>query len=169
MATDRTLFKAAQKGHVGSVGLVDVEGTVRAVHRRTYTFQVRDNAVTAAGCEGVAYVMPVACKVISAWATTPINVTGHATTNAVWTVSKYVAGVATSVATATTTLAAPANSMTAFVPLALTVTASAVELAAGDVLSAKLSKGSTGVAVTTADGATIVGSAATITVVVEEI
>jgi len=169
MATDRELLKSAQVGALVSAGLSDPELAVKQAHRKVYDFQLTDEGDADGTSQEYGFRMPFACRVISAHATAPINVTGHATTNAIFTVSKRVAGSATAIGVVTTTLAAPANSMVAHVPLALTITAADAVLAAGDVLTAKLTKGSTGVAVCEATATTVHASYATVTVVVEEI
>ena len=88
-------------------------------------------------------------RVVGITVTAPIAVTGHATTNAVFTVTKRdsAGGTAAVVGTYTTTLAAPANSLTAFLPATITLTAANVVVASNEVLTILMSKGSTGVAV----------------------
>jgi len=171
MATDRELLKSAQVGALVSAGLSDPELAVKQMHRKEYVFFLTDDGDAGTPNPEMAIPMPVACRVVSCKVTAPIAVTGHATTNAVFTVAKRTgAGSATTISTFTTTLSAPANSLAAFVPAAMTVTAADAVLAASDVLTCKLTKGSTGVAVTTAAGDdTAAGSRCTVTVVVEEI
>ena len=165
MATDRTILKSAQKGHVGSVGLSDPEGAVHEAHRRSYTFQITDGGTAGTDAAEAGVAMPVACKVVAVYLTAPIAVAGHASNNKTITVSKRVAGSATAIAAYTLTVA---NALTAFVPVSVTgtngtFTASAAALAAGDALTVKT--------VVAASGIAIASSTAffTVTVVVEEI
>lgn len=170
MPTNRDILKSAQASAVASTSITDAPAEVAKAHRRTYSFTAFDNADADTATPEMAHRMPVACRVVAIYITAPIAVTGHATTNAVFTVAKRTgAGAATTIGTLTTTLSAPANSLAAFVPKAVTITAADAELAAEDVLTFKMTKGSTGVAVTEAASATLGGSACIIDVVVEEI
>jgi hypothetical protein len=89
--------------------------------------------------------------ITGAWVIANAALTGHATTNATLTVSKYTAagGSKTTVATMTTTLVAPVQSWVAFTPIALTLTTTAANLAvvALGSFSLAITKGSTGVVV----------------------
>lgn len=89
--------------------------------------------------------------VTSAVACTPIAVTGSDTTNATFTVTKRssVGGTAVVVATYTTS-ATPANSMTAFLPVAMPLTAANAIVAPNEILTVLVSKLSTGVAIAAA-------------------
>lgn len=89
--------------------------------------------------------------VVGATVATPVNVTGSDTTNATFTVSKRDAAGANAVVVATyTTTAAPANSLTAFLPVALPLTVANVIVAPNQVLTVLVSKLSTGVAIAAA-------------------
>lgn len=97
--------------------------------------------------------MPVAVsrnagQIKNVWINPNAALTGHATTNAVFTIKKYAAagGAGTSVATLTTTVA---NSFVAFSRIAMTLTATAADLTvvAGGFFTCEIAKGSTGVIV----------------------
>ncbi len=89
--------------------------------------------------------------ITAAWIVPTAVLTGHATNNATFTVSKYTAAGATktTVATLTTTLVSPVQSFVAFAPIAMTLTSTAANLAvvAAGSFSVAITKNSAGVVV----------------------
>lgn len=149
MATDRTLLKAAQKGHVGSTGLSSAEDAVNQAHRQCFTFQFTDGGTAATNVTEFGFAVPAACKITQVQLTSAIAIAGHATNNKVITVSKRVAGAATAYAAFTLTVA---NAMTAHTPVTLTssnatITNSAQALAAGDEITVKAIAAASGIAI----------------------
>lgn len=152
--TDRTHLKNVQIGHCLSNSLTDAPGTVGKMHTHKLSCLVADAATAGtAVTETVIGSAVDAGKVTYINITAPIAVTGHATNNATITVSKRTAaGSAVIIGTYTTTLVSPVNTMVAFVPrpVTLATTAGYTSLAAGDVVTVLISKGSSGVALTAA-------------------
>lgn len=159
---DREQLKGVQIGHAGSNGLTDVVTTVKQCHYRPYVVSLTDGGTAGTNATEVAIPVQLKCKVVAIYITAPVAVTGDDTNNKVFTIAKRTAGGSATTIGTYTTSASPANSMTAFSPVTLTLTASAVELASGDCITVKAIKGGTGVAIGSAT------AAAYVTVVVEE-
>ncbi len=161
MATDRQILKNAQAGMIGSSGCAadPLSGCVKEAHTKYYHFQVSDFGTAGRAVTTTAMHMPVRGKVVSVSITAPLAVTGNDTTYATVTVAKQTGASATTIAAIATkaTIAAgaigTAANLAAAVPyklLANAFTASAVQMAADDVLTVAIAKASTGVALTTA-------------------
>ncbi len=155
MATDREILKTAQAGHLGSAGCaVDPMVTVKAAHTRVYNFPV-SNIVQASGAIGtvIEYPMfrvPFACRVLSVYVTAPIAVANAASNIVTFTCARERAAVSSTIATAdttTTTGVAFATGLAAFVPKAMTLSATSanLDLVAGDVVTIAAAKGASGV------------------------
>lgn len=164
MATDRALLKMAQVGQVGGLNLVDPDGTVGLAHSRAITANITDGGtIGTAVTESVIYRAPAAGVVKAAYYTAPVAIPGNDTTFATFTLSKRTAGgAATVIGSQNTKITGGAGSAVAFVPVPLVLVGAAVQLAAGDVLTIAVTKGSTGVAISAAT------STAGITVLLEE-
>jgi hypothetical protein len=152
MATDRAILKQVQTAQLESTGASDGEAEVKKLHYRTYSVLVADAATAGtAVTETVIATVPVASRVVAVKVATPIGVTAHDTNYATFTVSKRTAGGgATSIASQTTKITGGSGNLTAFSPLSITPTASAVDLAANDSLTIAIPKAASGVALTAA-------------------
>jgi hypothetical protein len=132
MATDREIIKAQQIGDFKSSGLDDVDGSVKKLHEETFVFS---NAAGSPLAE-VGITMVKKCRVKSIRALPGGNLATHAANYITGTVYKRdgAGGSATSIGAFTTNSSGGA-ALTAFVPTTVTPTASAVEIAAGGVLT----------------------------------
>lgn len=150
--SDRGQLKALQASTLSTnSGITDAKGTVNLAHSVAITKNYSDAATAGtAVTETVHWVAPYACKVVNAKISAPIGVAQAAANIATFNLARRTAGAASvaigSIHTTTTTGVA----LTAFVPQALTLTAANCTLAAGDVLTFAIVKGSSGVAVTAA-------------------
>lgn len=168
--TDRKRLKNAQAAQLASnegVMVSTAKAAVADAHRRQYTIQLTDAATAGtAVTETVMARIPVACRLITAYMSAPIAVTANDTTYATVTVAKRTgAGGATTLASQTTKITGGSGNLAAFVPAALTNTATSANLAiaAGDVVTVAVAKASTGVALTAAT------STFNVTLVLEEV
>ncbi len=155
MPTDREILKLAQAGQIGSSGCAaDPLVTVKALHTRVYNVPV-SNIVQSSGAiasviEYAAFRVPFACRVLSCYVTAPIAVANAASNIVTFNVARERAAVSTSIATAdttTTTGVAFATGLAAFVPKAMTLSATSanLDLAAGDAVTISAIKGASGV------------------------
>lgn len=133
MPTDRSLLKQAQIGHVSSSGLSDPRVAVREAHEESFTFAT----IAAADHVESGIVMVKACRVKSIRIVAATTLAAHASNNITCTVAKRdgAGGSATSIGAVTTDVAGGA--LTAFTPKTVSLTASAVNIAAGGVLTFK--------------------------------
>lgn len=135
MATDRALLKQAQSGHIGSIGAVDPIGEVGKAHQETFVFELDADATLAE--RGFRVDKAFRLKSVYFTPTTALAANG---TNYITLECKKRdgAGGAAVVAATTNTNTAGANvSLAAFVPAALTLSATDANLsfAVGNVLS----------------------------------
>lgn len=156
----KELFQA----YVGSnpSAQISAETDISTLCQVPYRAAVTDGgtAGTAAAETVIGYVKD-AGKVVSIYLSTPVGVTADNTNNATFTVGRRTAGGSrTTIGTLTTNVAQ--GNLTAFSPVALTLTAANVQLAAGDVLTLQLAKASSGVAIAAAT------AQADVTVIVEK-
>lgn len=134
MATDRELLKLAQVGALNTAPLAAAAtGVVGEANQESFVF------ITFAAAPYVeqGIVMKKKCRVKTATAVSATTLGADATNNITMTVAKRdgIGGAATTIAAATTDVAGGA--LTAFTPKTLTVTDTAVEIAAGGVLTFK--------------------------------
>ncbi len=152
--TDREILKLAQAGQIGSSGCAaDPKTTVRALHTRSYSFPL-SNIVQADGTIAAIIETPVAriafaSRVLSVYIEAPIAVANDATNILTFTVARERAAASTTIATAdttTTTGVAFAAGLAAFVPKAMTLSATSanLDLAAGDVVTIAVALGGAG-------------------------
>lgn len=155
MPTDRQTLKDALVGVLNSkppAEIADPRAVVNLANSVAITNKYSDAATAGtAVTETVHWRAPFACKVITAYVSTPIAVTAHASNTATFTVSKRTSAGASqaTVATAVTTTGGTGN-ITAFAPVALPLTVANVALAAGEVITFAISKQNSGVALTAA-------------------
>lgn len=153
MSTDREIYKKTLRGQLGSSNASAPDDLAAELNEHSHSFLVQDAATAGTDItETELYTAKVACRVKLVQVAAPIAVTAHATTNAVFTLAKRTAGgAATTLATDVTT-SGGTGSLTAFAPvdLPLSTAAGALDLAAGDSITFKAIKGSTGVALTAA-------------------
>lgn len=138
-------------------------------HQRVikFTVNVNDNTITVALAEQPFERLPVACKVIAVHVATPISVTANDTNFATFTVARRTAGAAgVTIATLSTAITGGTGNITAFSPVAITLSATASNLvcAAGDELTLAITKTAAGIKLTDAAPACLA-----LTVIVEEI
>ncbi len=154
MPTDREILKNAGAGRVGSSGFAaDPAVAVGAKHTRYYQFLVTDFGVAGRAVTTTAIHMPVRGRVVSVSITAPLAVTANDTSYATVTVAKQTGTSATTVAAKSTKITAGTGDLAAAIPYkfpAAAFTASAVQMAADDVLTVAIAKLSSGVALTTA-------------------
>ncbi len=145
MPTDREILKRAHAGHIGSSGCaVDPLVTVKAAHTRSYSYPI-SNIVQADGTIAAIIEMPIArvafaCRVLSVYVEAPIAVANDASDILTFTCRRERAASASTIATAdttTTTGVAFAAGLAAFVPKAMTLSATSanLDLVAGDVIT----------------------------------
>jgi hypothetical protein len=133
MATDREILKQVHLGHCQSAGLSDPRTTVGELHQEVFKFDLdADASLVERGLR-----VDKKCRVKSAYFTPTTALAAHATNYVTINVKKRdgAGGGATTVATTNTNSAGANVSLAAFVPAALTITASAAALSAGGVLS----------------------------------
>jgi dipeptidase len=146
---DQSLIESALGGNAAALAVMRQKRTriVRIVKAAADAMASTTQADTVLPAE----MFPYAGVITAVWIIPTAALTGHATTNATLTVSKYDAAGAnkTTVATMTTTLVSPAQSWVAFAPIAMTLTTTAADLAvvAQGSCSLAIAKGSTGVVV----------------------
>ncbi len=155
MSTDREILKQAEAGAVGSSGMAaDPMVTVKAAHTRSYNFPIsniiQSSGAIAAVLEYPMWRVPFGCRVLAVYATAPIAVANAASNIVTFTVARERAAVSSTIATAdttTTTGVAFATGLAAFVPKAMTLSATTanLDLAAGDVVTVAAAKGASGV------------------------
>lgn len=166
MATDREILKQSQASAVGSTAITDARDAVAKAHRQVFCVALTDeNDADGTATNGGIY-LPMAGKVVAAYATTEIAVTAHATNYATFVLEKGTVASPTTIASfATDTVAT--DDMVAGTAKSMTITDSAAEFAAGTVLRAKVTKAASGVAIATATATTVHNAMAYVTFVVE--
>lgn len=156
MATDREIIKGLQKGEYGSSGLADVSAAVQKMHRTVFTHTVDNSGNAAANRAKEPIVMDDvgAGKVISAKLVPSVDVVNNDLNFLTFTVAKQTAnGTSTTIASGNTAVTGGLGNIFAFVPVALTLTANAVEYAAGDTLTWQMTATNNGKAVCAANAA----------------
>ncbi len=155
--TDRELLKTAQAGMIGSANTAaDPMVTVKAAHTRTYTLACQDAATAGTAItETVIARMPVAGRITACYCVAPIAVANDASNIVTFAVNRQRAAVSVAAAaadTTTTTGIAFAAGLAAFVPKAMTLSATSANLdvAAGDVITFSAAKGASGKALVAA-------------------
>ncbi len=147
MATDREILKESQKAMIGSTPASSPAAAVNSAHERPISYAWTDYATVgtiAIGETGIYYARNKA--VVKGFVfTPPVAITSNDTTYATITLRKRTAGgTGTSICAMATTTTGTGD-IAALTPVAGTLTASAVQLAAGDSLTLQLTKASTGV------------------------
>lgn len=132
MPTDREYLKQAQAGQITSIGASDPIGAVAEAHQETFVFMNPAGSPLAE----VGIVMNKKCRVKSIKATPSSALATNGTNYITGTVAKRdgAGGSATTIGSFTTNSTGGA-ALAAFVPTSVTLTASAVEIAAGGVLT----------------------------------
>lgn len=163
--SDRSIIKGLQQGQYGSSGLSNVADTVPKLHYAVFTHGVDNSSNAAANRSKEPIVQdPLAGKVISAKLTPPVDVVNNDLNFVTFTVAKQTAnGTSTTIASGNTAVTGGLGNVFAFVPVTLTLTANAVEYAAGDLLTWAMTATNNGKAVAAAN------AAAKLTLVVERI
>lgn len=167
--TDRERLKACEAAQLSSnegAMTSTAKAAVSEAHRRSFTIACQDNATAGTAItETVVVELPVKCKFIAAYVAAPIAVTTGETDNVTFTVAKRTGAGSPATLASATTNAAGIGALAAFVPEALTnsATASDLILTAGDVITFKTVKNNAGKALVAAT------SYLNVTVVVEEI
>lgn len=146
MPTDREYIRLADKGHVGSMGLSDVEDAVNKLHTRAFTVAVPLDADGTVAQDLACFLTTHAVRVISAklipgGAVTADN-TNYTTVSLVY--NDGAGGAATTVAALTTQVAS--GNWVANQPKTLTVTAANAEVASGKLFAVDLTGTGAGVA-----------------------
>lgn len=152
MATDIDIAKNALAGQLGSA-VTDAPGTAARGFRRSYSVLVNDAATagTAITITPVVAGVPYACRIVSATLSAPIAVAVSESVYVTFSLAKYTSagGSATAVGTRVTN-AAGGGAMVAFARDAMTLTATATEVAQYGVITIAAAKASTGTALTAA-------------------
>lgn len=128
----RTLIKQQQAGALAGTAATDPIGTVGTVHEETFVF----SNVAGSPLAEVGITMVKACKVKSIRALPATTLATHAANYVTGTVAKRdgAGGGATTIGSFTTNSSGGA-ALTQFVPTTVTLTATAVDIAAGQVLT----------------------------------
>jgi hypothetical protein len=141
--SDYSMMKLAQVGQIGELvtaGMTSPANVVSAQAQRCIFFGLDNSANSQANqAESPVWQDDVSAgKVISCKITTPINVTASDSNFITFTLATRTAnGAATTIATANTAITGGTGNITAFLPVALTLTANAVQYNKGDQLTFK--------------------------------